>query len=331
MNILLNNNSTTEEDTEEEINPAINTNKRTKRRRRNFSSSTSSSYTSSSLTTNSNNTNNVVLSRKSGNSQQPQPGSNSEGQRKDLIAYRTRSRTQSVEQHSEIEFSTTTKGNNTSAQQQQKQSVGRTSTSSKQQKLQSDKEECGTHKEGEKSARTSIDKSVGGDKNITNCKKTITETINNRKSQKEQSESNFEHSNSVNIENNQQNLRKLRSQAKPESDSVEPKHNLRRKIATSSSSGVASVVPKKRQRISDNSNLDKSTTGSSSKGETSAKTSNLGARLARGREPHFSNQDLIEPSTSIQSGHPPPTSSQNLLRRSSRGKTSTTGSCVSKI
>lgn len=86
LNILLNTNSTTEEDTEEEV-QTTPASKKTKRRRRNFSSSTSSSY-SSSLATNSTIHSSNVTPKKSPEGQQSKA---------DLIAYRTRSRTQSVE------------------------------------------------------------------------------------------------------------------------------------------------------------------------------------------------------------------------------------------
>lgn len=127
LNILLNTNSTSEDDTEEEEREEgeegaslAQVNKKTKRRRRNFSSSTSSSYTSSSLTTNSNNTaaiSNIALQRRKSSSisanQQQQQQTTQSGNSSILnssegasIAYRTRSRTQSVERTTELDKST---------------------------------------------------------------------------------------------------------------------------------------------------------------------------------------------------------------------------------
>jgi hypothetical protein len=330
FNILLNTNSTTEEDTEEETSSAISiNNKKTKRRRRNFSSSTSSSYTSSSLTTNSNNTSNVTAKRLSG---VPLIG---EGRQlsleTDLIAYRTRSRIQSIE-HSELEFSPK---NLTSVEVKQKQ-LGRASTS-KQTKLLSDTEAGGGGSSdcNQKESDKGVEKI--SDKNSLLSKKTINiESVKNNskanKSKKEISNQSLtERVKSVNSEN-QQVTRQLRSHLKKPTqtspETSQAKHNLRRKATLAHNT----VVPKKRQRISDNinrKNIDN--TGASGKVTANTKALNLGARLARGREPQFVNQDLIQPSTSSnqQSGHPPVLSQQNLLRRSSRGKSSTTGSCVS--
>lgn len=331
LNILLNSNSTTEDDTEEEILPSVSGNRRTKRRRRNFSSSTSSSYTSSSLTTNSNNTGSVSAAA------QKQQSSSVE---QDLIAFRTRSRTHSVE-HLEIE--SPSRANNSLDNSKLKQSTGRYSSSkSQQQKVNSEVFEENSH--------LSV-----SDKFVTNNnKKTIFESvnnINNRKS-KEQSNNyqnttnnniNLNLNNSASADNRQSQQkasRKLRSHkvdtttAGKEKQSV-PKRNLRRKTSSPSHSN-SGVTPKKRQRISDNNNrntvernigLDNSKVDS-----TNTKTPlNLGARLAKGREPHTFDHELLQPSTSNQQQHlgHPPTSSQNLLRRSSRGKSSTTGSCVS--
>lgn len=93
MNIFVNSNSTTEDDTEEEV-PATSSssNKKTKRRRRNFSSSTSSSYSSSLATTST--VHSTSLTTAAGSSSRKQNS-------KDLIAFRTRSRTHSVERQEE--------------------------------------------------------------------------------------------------------------------------------------------------------------------------------------------------------------------------------------
>jgi E3 ubiquitin-protein ligase TRIP12 len=98
----LNTHSTTEEDSEEgdRASSQQQVNKRTKRRRRNFSSSTSSSYTSSSLTTNSNNTTTANFLLQGG--RKSISGNNKSGEGSS-IAYRTRSRTQSVERSSELD------------------------------------------------------------------------------------------------------------------------------------------------------------------------------------------------------------------------------------
>ncbi|XP_070496016.1 E3 ubiquitin-protein ligase TRIP12 isoform X2 [Chironomus tepperi] len=325
LNILLNSNSTTEEDTEEEVLPSVSGNRRTKRRRRNFSSSTSSSYTSSSLTTNSNNTSSVSAAQKQQTSSVEQ----------DLIAFRTRSRTHSVEH---LDFESPSRANNSLENSKLKQAAGRYSSSKQQQqKVNSDKEVC------EENSHLSSDKFV-----TNNTIKTISESvnnINNRKSKEQsnnyQNKTNNNLNNSVSADNRQSQQkasRKLRSHkvdttVGKEKQSV-PKHNLRRKT-TSPSHSNSGVTPKKRQRISDisNRNTAERNTGldHSKVDSTNSKTPlNLGARLARGREPHTFDQELLQPSTSNQQnlGHPP-TSSQNLLRRSSRGKSSTTGSCVS--
>lgn len=337
LNILLNSNSTTEDDTEEEILPSVSGNRRTKRRRRNFSSSTSSSYTSSSLTTNSNNTGSVSTAA------QKQQSSSIE---QDLIAFRTRSRTHSVE-HLDIE-SPSRANNSLDNNKQLKQSAGRYSSSkSQQQKVNSDKEVF------EENSHLSV-----SDKFVTNNnKKTISESVNNINNRKSKEQSNnyqntTNNNNNLNLNNSasadnrqsqQKASRKLRSHkvdtttVGKEKQSV-PKHNLRRKTSSPSHSN-SGVTPKKRQRISDinNRNTAERNTGldNNKVDLTNTKTPlNLGARLAKGREPHTFDHELLQPSTSSQQqqqqhlGHPP-TSSQNLLRRSSRGKSSTTGSCVS--
>lgn len=305
LNILLNtNSSTTEDDTEEESIPTVNTSKRTRRRRRNFSSSTSSSYTSSSLTTNSNSNNITNVAASSTSSQQPQPQSS--------IAYRTRSRTQSVD-HSEIDSPSTKK----SAESKRRSSTKKIANSS-------DREEC-------KKALSEFVNST-----------TTTTTASTKKSRETSQKSAVESSTTETSQQQQQQVafRKLRShQSKvgvrgedegEEEDIQESKHNLRRKTQSQS----PGVIPKKRQRF--DSRLSKELdTRVNSKSKTLKEE--LGARLARGREPQFVDQDLSQPSTSAQLvlGHPPSTqgtsgTSQNLLRRSSRGKTSyTTGSCVS--
>lgn len=102
-----------------------------------------------------------------------------------------------------------------------------------------------------------------------------------------------------------------------------------------------SVIPKKRQRISDQTRQKSVPESSPTNPENTSvgKAPNLGARLARnhgGREPQIPTQQSQIDNTAqgssssqqIQTGHPP----YNLLRRSSRGKGSTslltTGSCV---
>lgn len=344
LNILLNSNSTTEEeeeDTEEEITHPGN--KRTKRRRRNFSSSTSSSYTSSSLTTNSNNTSSVAAGLKSVQSTSVE---------KDLIAYRTRSRTQSIE-HLDIDSVSPTSTKGSIENSREKKSHRRSSSKHQIGGIHnSDKDVC-------ESARLS-----GSDKFITtNNKKTISESVNNcnnRKSKEQSSNSNQQYANLERLNNSASadksqpqkpsTLRNLRSSIRSDqvsssdnSPSTQQKqHNLRRKT-TSSSSPQATNLPKKRQRISDINIRHNNTTAERHNNtgalDTTANTSktfvNLGARLARGRDPHFEQQDLLQPSTSSNSsnqqnlGIPPTTSQQNQLRRSSRGKSLTTGSCVS--
>lgn len=306
LNILINTSgSTSEEDSEEETIPS-NTNKRARRRRRNFSSSTSSSYTSSSLTTtnsNSHNANNIISS-----------SSTSVQQTKSSIAYRTRSRTHSID-HKDTERPIK---DFTATPVVQSKKIGN-----------SNRDECTT-------------------KNVANnCKKTFSDSLVSTKKPKDSHHrSSAEISKSCRAsENYQATGRKLRSHSKvsvedeeDEEESPVSKHNLRRKISFSTNSSSPSTIPKKRQRISESESKRSSAPSSrelENKVVNKSKTlkEELGARLARGgREPQFVDQDLLNPSTSSQllSGHLPSTSThQNLLRRSSRKTSSTTGSCVS--
>jgi hypothetical protein len=228
----------------------------------------------------------------------------------------------------EHSFNRSTNQSSVVVEGKQKQSVGRTSLKQQQQtqqKVLSDKEEV------EKSVRN-IDKS-----SVVNSsgKKTIVSEVNTNSGNSNNQYKKNNSSLNKNRDDSSSPSRKLRSQGKSntanssnnkkEEEAFEGKHNLRRKATTAAST---SVVPKKRQRISDKFNSSEGNSGNNSPTRNSL---NLGARLAKGREPaqNFANQDLlIEPSTSSQqsAGHPP---TQNLLRRSSRGKSSTTGSCVS--
>lgn len=319
-------NSTTEEDTEEEI-PPTPTNKKSKRRRRNFSSSTSSSYSSSLATNSTAHSSNVTPAT----SKKPSgEGQSSSTVSKDLIAYRTRSRTQSVERGVEIE----TSSRNISLGQKRKLSRASKSQLLSDSDIEDDSQEEQSHnvQSGEKS-----------DKNISR-KKTIAKSLRSvrgaggsgsrKSSEKSNNKKSDNSTNSVNSDNKNQQVptasRTLRSRTTvvEQSQSIVAT-NLRRKPASVSTS----VIPKKRHRIQCK------TSASTNPESTGSGVPNLGARLARnqgGREPHNpsaqQHQDTsahASTSTQQQTGHPP----QNLLRRSSRGKgassSSTTGSCVS--
>lgn len=329
----MNTNSTTEEDTEEEI-PASSANKKTKRRRRNFSSSTSSSYSSSLATNSTVHSNNVTpanTKRASGE------GQSSSKNNKDLIAYRTRSRTQSVERSVDLE----TSSKNLSLGQKRK------SLRASRSQLISDSDNEEDSQEEQLDNVESVDKS---DKNYSNqtintkstrslrgagvsSSKKISEKLNNPSNKKT---TNSSASTSVNSETNQP-LRSLRSRASFDQQSTAPTNSRRKPSSTS-------VIPKKRLRIGEQGHQSSVSGGVSTNPESTgsgSKAPNLGARLARnqgGREPHNTAQQqqdtssLATASTSTQQpGHPP----QNLLRRSSRGKgassSSTTGSCVSIV
>lgn len=331
LNILLNANSTTEEDTEEEI-PATTANKKTKRRRRNFSSSTSSSYSSSLATNSTIHSNNVTPATAKKSSGE---GQSSSSVKKDLIAYRTRSRTQSVERG--VDLDTTSK--NISLGQKRKSSRASRSQLLSDSDIEDDSQE-------EQADNESVDKS---DKN-SSSKKTIAKSArgagagSSKKSSEKLNNNNNKKSidssanSSVNSDKNQSQATSRTLRSRSTVDLASSIASSLRRNPTSSSSAATSVIPKKRIRIGEQSHQSSGSTNPESTGSGS-KTPNLGARLARnqgGREPHYTAQQQdttsstqASTSTQQQSGHPP----QHLLRRSSRGKgsssSSTTGSCVS--
>lgn len=305
-------NSTTEEDTEEEV-PAIPANKKTKRRRRNFSSSTSSSYSSSLATNSTIHSSNVTpanISKKAAGE-----GSSTV---KDLIAYRTRSRTQSVERS--VELDTSTK----SVSAGQKRKTSRASRS----QLLSDSEIDDDSQEEQADNEQSVDKS---DKN-TSSKKTIVKSARTSRGAGGSSSRKVTDKSNNNSKKSLDNF--ANSSVNSDRNQATSSRTLRSRTQPSSTTGaLSSVIPKKRQRYQSSTSgsglTNPESTGSGSKAP------NLGARLARnqgGQEPHNTaaqqpqTQDTA--STQQQTGHPP----QNLLRRSSRkgaSSSSTTGSCVS--
>lgn len=304
LDILLQTSSTTEEDTEEEVSVPLGV-KKTKRRRRNFSSSTSSSYSSSLTTISTVNSSSLNSAKKNQKEKQ-----SSKEVKKDLIAYRTRSRTQSIEK-SVVDLETAPKPHLL---------VSRRKSRSSKTQLVSDKEVEDTYNNQDNSKRSS---EVLGEKKLD--KKRILEsysespgkTSENSKSSKRRkniSQSSCKHEEGVS--------RRLRSQSA--TDLLQKR------------SVPKTIKPKKQNQSGQKSSPGCSTsTNPESKGIGLNKSVNLGARIARnqsGREPqHNSDQsDSTTPQSSsrrnqIETGHLP----FNLLRRSSRGKGATTGSCVS--
>lgn len=311
LNILLN--STTEEETEEEI-PATSTNKKTKRRRRNFSSSTSSSY-SSSLATNSTVQSNhaaTAASKKTLGEDQ-----NSSTASRDLIAFRTRSRTQSVERGLDIDISKNSqlgqKRKSLQASKSQIQSDSDIEDDSQEEQAHNDKSD---KKNSNKKTILKPIRSVGG-VGVNSSRK------NSEKSNNNKSDSSGNISISIDKKQLLATSRTLRSKTVAVEQSAS---NLRRKPKSLSAS--TRVIPKKKRIQTEESGLK----------NIESSSPNLGAQLARnqgGREPRNTSAQLEgalgNASTSTQqlTGHPP----RNLLRRSSRGKgassSSTTGSCVS--
>lgn len=309
---MLNANSTTEEDTEEEV-PSTPSNKKTKRRRRNFSSSTSSSYSSSLATNSTIHSSSVTPATSKKSSAESQSTSSTV---KDLIAYRTRSRTQSVERSVDIDSS----GKSLSGQKR------KTSRASRSQLL-SDSE---IEEDDSQEEQADNGKSTVADKNSSN-KKTVAKPVRSVRGAggsgskkisetKSNNKPSATDNSSVNSENNQ---------------SQSTSRNLRSRSALTSSATTA--IPNKRQRVGEQSHQASVSAGGSTNPESTgsgSKAPNLGARLSRnqgGREAQYTSaqQQPDTSSTQQQTGHPP----QNLLRRSSRSKgassSSTTGSCVS--
>ena len=378
LNILLNNISTTEDDTEEEEETSTSavTIKKTKRRRRNFSSSTSSSY-SSSLATNSTIFSSSIVAANSprkftlGSSTTDISKANTESSPlesgKNLsIAYRTRSRTQSVDRS--VENVSEVKGSNKSNSKKE------ASGSQPAEDLSDDNEENVVEGEEEQEeeeevqqqqqqqeeeeiheSTTSEDYSAtkNSDKKSVN-KKTIVKRLvkSPRGVSKHDSVKVSASKKYINIDNSSatdknttQSIASRRLRSRPVKNlTSEQRHRITNIIhkkqtadLVASTCSSSSVLPKKRQKVSEY----QSTSVSSEC--TSSKTPNLGARLARnsGREPQLIPTDTPSQSSTLahqsqqtltQPGHPPP---QNLLRRSSRGKgassSATTGSCVSTV
>ncbi|CAO1401704.1 unnamed protein product [Diamesa hyperborea] len=378
LNILLNNISTTEDDTEEEEETSTSavTIKKTKRRRRNFSSSTSSSY-SSSLATNSTIFSSSIVAANSprkftlGSSTTDISKANTDSSPlesgKNLsIAYRTRSRTQSVDRS--VENVSEVKGSNSKSNSKKEASGSQPAEDlsddneeyvvegeeeqeveeevQQQQQLQEQEEEIheSTTSEDYSATKNSDKKSVN--------KKTIVKRLvkSPRGVSKHDSVKVSANKKYINIDNSSvadknttQSIASRRLRSRPVKNlTSEQRHRITNIIhkkqtadLVASTCSSSSVLPKKRQKVSDY----QSTSVSSEC--TSSKTPNLGARLARnsGREPQLIPTDTPSQSstsahqsqqTLTQPGHPPP---QNLLRRSSRGKgassSATTGSCVS--
>lgn len=235
---------------------------------------------------------------------------------KDLIAYRTRSRTQSVERGVDLE--TTSKN----------LSLRKTSRVSRSQLISE------SENEEEESQEESVEKSSKKTKSL----RTLRVAGSSRQSEKPNNKKTVENSSkSVNSNKSQSlsSLRTLRSRTAVDQPSTSSNH---RKQASSTPTGA---IPKKRQRTSEQGQEPSvSASGSANPESTGSggQAPNLGARLARnhsGREQQHTidqQEDAsahAEVSSQQQTGDPP----QNLLRRSSRGKgassSSTTGSCVS--
>lgn len=381
LNILLNTTSTTEDDTGEEEETSISavTIKKTKRRRRNFSSSTSSSY-SSSLATNSTIFSSSIVAANSprkftlGSSTTDISKANTDSSPletgKNLsIAYRTRSRTHSVDRSVEniSEVKVSNKSINKREASGSSQLAGDLSDDNEENNVvegEEDQEEEEDIQEQEQQqaeeevheSTTSEDYSAtkNSDKKSVN-KKTIVKRLvkSPRGVSKNDSLKVSASKKYINIDNNsaidktttQQSIASRRLRSRPVKNlTSEQRHRITNIIhkkqtadLVASTCSSSSVLPKKRQKISEF----QSTSVNSEC--TSSKTPNLGARLARnsGREPQLIPTDTPSQSsttahqsqqTLTQPGHPPP---QNLLRRSSRGKgassSATTGSCVSIV
>lgn len=242
-----------------------------------------------------------------------------------MIAFRTRSRTQSVEREPSSKSASLRKPSRASRSQ-----------------LISDSD-IGDESQEESVVDKSVDKNNSSKKTIVKSRGASSRKSAEKSNSKKKSVDNSAQG-GVNSDKNlaQASSRTLRSRAPVDQPSTS---SIPRRKAPSTSA-ASSVVPKKR-RVGEQSHQ---TTSVSRSGLTNpestgsgSKAPNLGARLARnqsGREPQNTsagNQQQQEDfsahasaSTSAQqSGHPP----QNLLRRSSRGKgassSSTTGSCVS--
>lgn len=378
LNILLNNISTTEDDTEEEEETSTSavTIKKTKRRRRNFSSSTSSSY-SSSLATNSTIFSSSIVAANSprkftlGSSTTDISKANTESSPletgKNLsIAYRTRSRTQSVDRS--VESVSEVKGSNKSSSKKEASGSqpGEDLSDDNEENVvegEEEQEEVQQHQQQQQQqeeeeiheSTTSEDYSAAknSDKKSVN-KKTIVKRLvkSPRGVSKHDSVKVSASKKHINIDNSlssdkntTQSIASRRLRSRPVKNlTSEQRHRITNIIhkkqtadSVASTCSSSSVLPKKRQKISEY----QSTSVNSEC--TSSKTPNLGARLARnsGREPQLIPTDTPSQSftsahqsqqTLTQPGHPPP---QNLLRRSSRGKgassSATTGSCVSTV
>lgn len=298
MNILLNSNSTTEDETEEEApTTASSSSKKTKRRRRNFSSSTSSSYSSSLATT----------STVHSTSQTATAGSSSRKQ--DNIAFRTRSRTHSVERQEEA-----TSPSSVTVGAEEKLKASRTRSHLIRSDSDDSQEEQDLILSKSRSSRLSRNNNSSSSKPL-----------------KSSSGSKVEYPS-----------RQLRSSHNPKESLATSVPRKRQRIGEATSSSASSSFSGA-AGASGSQHVDRRT-GSSSKA-----TPNLGTKLAKSyssrespQHPYSSvnssqNQQESDLTTNrslstLSQGHPQP--QQNLLRRSSRGKgvtssSSTTGSCVS--
>ncbi|CRK99378.1 CLUMA_CG012674, isoform A [Clunio marinus] len=308
---------------------------KTKRRRRNFSSSTSSSY-SSSLATTSTVQSSIVAPASSSKKLSREQQATSSSSVKDLIAYRTRSRTQSTERGVDLDSIGSLKRKSLRASRSHLLSDSDFDDELSQEEEEEEEEELeeeGAESDKNNKRQKTISNTIRNSKlrgvGVSNSSKICDKTVTNKLTE---SSSKI----SLNSDKNQSTSRTLRSRIK---NSYQPSTialNLRSKTTavTTTKTSTSVQIPKKRQRIGEQQThqscsvlTNPESTGSSSKAP------NLGARLSRnsGREPHSNTtQDLtVNNTTQQQPGQPP----QNLLRRSSRGKgassSSTTGSCVS--
>jgi hypothetical protein len=300
LDILLQPSSTTEEDTEEEVSVPAGV-KKTKRRRRNFSSSTSSSYSSSLTTISTANSSSCATTSKIS-----KEAHNSKEVTKDLIAYRTRSRTQSIERGA-FDLETASKP---------RLLVSRRKSRSSRTQLVSDTEIEKDKNQGQskKSAEVS-EKNLGKKRILENCPGSPQKT-SVKLNRFNVSQSSCKYKEGVS--------RKLRSQT---SGSQTP-------IAKNLQQQSASRVKPKRQ----NQNNQKSSAGCLTKLEGKEiglnKFVNLGAKIAcfQSRREVQHNPDRSAEITQTSSTSNPIETDHlpiNSLRRSARGKGATTGSCVS--
>lgn len=285
LNILLNTNSTTEDDTEEEV-PATSSsnNKKTKRRRRNFSSSTSSSYSSSLATTST--VHSTSLTTAAGSSSRKQDS-------KDLIAFRTRSRTHSVERQEEPNSPS---------------EIGETEQRPKASR-----------------SRSHLIRSDSGEDDSQEEQDTIVSQIKKSKTQARLSRSSSSKLNKSSVNNKEtSSTRQLRSsqnrRVSPEPASSVPKKRQR--------FGEASVLSTPQSSSSSHSAVNGSTNNEGRTGSSNKTVPNLGTKLAKnysGREP--------QPFNSVNNSQNPQPPQNLLRRSSrGKGVTtssSTTGSCVS--